>query len=126
MIFSIGFFWLIPKGNVWLDSFAIFCIGFAIFGPQMMIGLAAAELSHKNAAASSTGFTGFFAYIGAATAGYPFGVIAQGLGWEGYYLALLICCVISLVLLLPLWGITAAALRPKLDVQEPGVGTAKT
>ncbi len=113
MFISISLFWFIPQGYIWLDSIVMFCIGFTIFGPQMMIGLAAAELSHKKAAASSTGFVGFFAYIGAAFAGYPLGSITQSLGWEGFYWALLICCIVSTLLLLPLWSITATNMRPK-------------
>lgn len=112
MFVFIGLFWFIPEGYTLIDSVIMFCIGFTIFGPQMMIGLAAAELSHKKAAASSTGFVGFFAYIGAAFAGYPLGSITQSLGWEGFYWALLVCCVISVVLLIPLWSITATNMRP--------------
>jgi MFS transporter, OPA family, sugar phosphate sensor protein UhpC len=110
MLSFIGFFWLVPIGYPMLDSILMFCIGFAIFGPQMMIGLAAAELSHKKAAATSTGFVGFFAYIGAAFAGYPLGAITQHLGWDGFYWALVVCCVISTVLLVPLWSVTVAKL----------------
>ena len=77
----------------------------------MLIGLAAAELSHKKAAASSTGFVGFFAYIGAACAGYPLGTIAQKMGWEGFYFTLFVCCIISIVLLLPLWTVTVSVFR---------------
>lgn len=113
MFIFIGLFWLIPQGHIWVDSIIMFFIGFAIFGPQMMIGLAAAELSHKKAAATSTGFVGFFAYIGAAFAGYPLGSITQSLGWEGFYWALLVCCIISTLLLIPLWSITATTMRPR-------------
>ncbi len=77
----IGLFWSIPQGYALLDSILMFSIGFFIFGPQMMIGLTAAELSHKKAAATSNGFVGFFAYIGAAFAGYPLGFITQN--WDG-------------------------------------------
>ena len=54
-----------------LDGIIIFFIGFFIFGPQMLIGMVAAELTHKKAAATSSGFAGCFAYIGAAMAGGP-------------------------------------------------------
>ena len=37
-------------------------IGFFVFGPQMLIGMAAAECSHKEAAGAATGFVGLFAY----------------------------------------------------------------
>ncbi len=111
MFIFIGIFWMIPVGHTLVDSIVMFCIGFSIFGPQMMIGLAAAELSHKKAAATSTGFVGFFAYVGAAFAGYPLGSISQSMGWEGFYFALIICCLISVLLLIPLWSTTAIHVR---------------
>jgi OPA family sugar phosphate sensor protein UhpC-like MFS transporter len=115
MLFTISFFWMIPPGYPILDSISMFCIGFMIFGPQMMIGIAAAELSHKRAAATSTGFVGFFAYIGAAFAGYPLGTITQYWGWYGFNVALLICCLFSLVLLTPLWSVTASFIKAKAN-----------
>lgn len=112
-LISILLFWWIPEGFSALDSILMFCIGFSIFGPQMMIGLAAAELSHKKAAATSTGFTGLFAYVGAACAGYPLGSITQHWGWEGFYWTMIGCCIIATLLLLPMWSITAANVRLK-------------
>lgn len=108
MFLFIGLFWMIPEGYPWLDSLLMFCVGFAIFGPQLMIGLTAVELSHKKAAATATGFVGFFAYIGAAFAGYPLGLITQTWGWSGFYWILLLCCVISVLLLIPLWSVSAS------------------
>lgn len=124
MLIFIGLFWCIPVQYTWLDSTVMFLTGFAIFGPQMMIGLAAAELSHKRAAASATGFAGFFAYTGAAFAGYPLGTITQVWGWEGFYWALLACCVISILLLTPLWSITATNMRSKSakETLSPSIG----
>lgn len=119
MLTSIGLFWMIPQGYVLLDSIAMFLVGFTIFGPQMMIGLAAAELSHKKAAATSTGFTGFFAYIGAACAGYPLGSITQTLGWQGFYWALIFCCAISVALLMPLWSVTASGIKKSKSAAKP-------
>lgn len=111
MLASITAFWFIPANYLILDSITMFIIGFFIFGPQMMIGLFAAELSHKKAAATSTGFVGFFASIGAACAGYPLGSITQNLGWNGFYLTLVVCCLFSTLLLLPLWNVTALSIR---------------
>lgn len=120
MLLSMLFFWFIPEGYVWLDSTAIFLIGFMVFGPQMLIGVAAAELSHKKAAATSTGFAGFFAYMGAACAGYPLGRITQDLGWNGFFLALIICCVVSMLMLLPMWSVKDKnSIREKEPVKKP-------
>lgn len=105
MLLAITAFWFVPEGYPSLDILSMFLIGFAIFGPQMLMGMAAAELSHKKAAATSTGFIGCFAYIGAAFAGYPLGKITQILGWDGFFIALIACCVVSIVCFIPLWGI---------------------
>lgn len=90
--------------NAFIDANNIFWIGFFIFGPQMLIGIAAAELSHKNAAATATGFAGCFAYLGAAMAGGPLGAWTTAWGWNGYFNILTICCVIASLLLLPMWS----------------------
>jgi MFS transporter, OPA family, sugar phosphate sensor protein UhpC len=88
-----------------LDSIFIFLFGFFIFGPQMLIGMAAAELSHKNATATATGFVGCFAYLGAAAAGGPLGAITQRWGWDVYLLSLFICGALGALIMLPLWSI---------------------
>lgn len=98
-------FVFVPGGHDYLDSVLLFCIGFSIFGPQMLIGVAAAELSHKKAAASSTGFVGCFAYLGAATAGYPLGVIIRDFGWSYYFTLLGACAILATLVLVPLWSI---------------------
>jgi MFS transporter, OPA family, sugar phosphate sensor protein UhpC len=102
-------FWFVPAGYSWLDSAALFAMGFAVFGPQMLIGVAAAELAHKKASATATGLTGWIAYIGAASAGYPLGKIIDGMGWEGFFWAMIISCGIAIGLLLPLWNITRSS-----------------
>jgi OPA family sugar phosphate sensor protein UhpC-like MFS transporter len=102
---ALTLFVFLPENNQYATSFVIFLIGFAIFGPQMLIGVAAAELSHKKAAASSTGFVGCFAYLGAAFAGLPIGIIIRDFGWSTYYTVLGICAVMAVVILLPLWSI---------------------
>jgi MFS transporter, OPA family, sugar phosphate sensor protein UhpC len=121
MLLAILGFYLTPAGHPYLDSLGLFLIGFVIFGPQMLIGVAAAELSHKKAAATSTGFTGFIAYIGAASAGYPLGKIADIIGWEGFFLVLIACCILSVLFLVPMWGITENKKKSK-PIRKPTVG----
>lgn len=89
-------------------NMALLCAtGFFIFGPQMLIGMAAAELSHKKAAATASGFTGWVAYLGAAVAGYPMGKVAQEFGWSGFFVTLVICAAVAMTLLLPLWRVSS-------------------
>lgn len=91
--------------SVFIDSAFIFLFGFFIFGPQMLIGIAAAELSHKNATATATGFVGCFAYLGAAFAGGPLGAVTQTYGWDIYLGVLFVCGVFGALIMLPLWSV---------------------
>ena len=111
IVLSVIGFWYDPGHSLFIYSTWIFLIGFLVFGPQMLIGIAAAELAHKEAAGTSTGFVGLFAYIGAAMAGFPLGFITQHFGWHGYFLTVLICAVGATFLLIPLWP---AYERPKI------------
>lgn len=97
--------WMLPAGYLLADYVLIFSIGFLIFGPQMLIGIAATELSHKKAAGSATGFTGWIAYIGMAVAGYPLGKIMESGGWQGCFVTLIGCSAMCVFLLLPIWSI---------------------
>lgn len=115
MVVSVLCLWFFPEASAWVDSGALFMIGFFLFGPQMLIGLAAAELSHKKAAGTASGFAGWFAYFGAAAAGYPLGKVAQEFGWVGYFIILTSCGIVTILLFLPMWNAHA---RLKKDEQE--------
>ncbi len=110
VLFSIGMLvsvlglWFFPQASSWMDSAVLFTIGFFLFGPQMLIGLAAVELSHKKAAGTASGFAGWFAYFGAAVAGYPLGKVAQDFGWSGFFAILSICGSLTIILFLPMWN----------------------
>lgn len=121
---SLLVFPIIPQGFAYLDILTIFSIGFFIFGPQMLVGVAAAELSHKKAAATASGFTGLFGYVGAAVAGYPLGKIAQEWGWEGFFTTTLACGIACFILLLPLWSISSYRRSPQAQ-QEPTTAPAQ-
>lgn len=95
----------VPTGAIWLSVLMLAISGFCIFGPQMLIGMVAAEISHKKAAGTATGFVGWFAYFGAAGAGYPLGKVIQELGWGSYFTMLGGCAILAFLLFLPLWSV---------------------
>ena len=107
LLFAMGIFlsvvalWLMPLCSFVLQSVCIFAIGFCVFGPQMLIGMAAAECSHKAAAGAATGFLGLFAYLGAALAGYPLALVIEHYHWAGFFVVLSAVSAIIGLLLLP-------------------------
>ena len=82
-------------------GFIIFFIGFFIFGPQMLIGIAAVEAAHKDAVGAANGFVGLFAYLGAALSGYPLSLIMRDYGWSGFFVVLSISAAVTVLLLVP-------------------------
>lgn len=105
VVLMLAFMWMIPNSAYLFAALAMFGVGFLIFGPQMLIGVAAAEMAHKKAAGTATGFAGYFAYLGAAAAGYPFGKIAQEFGWPAFLGVLGACGLITVLILLPMWSL---------------------
>jgi OPA family sugar phosphate sensor protein UhpC-like MFS transporter len=84
-----------------IDAGLMFCIGFFLFGPQMLVGCAAAEASHKDAAATASGFAGTFGYLGAACAGYPFGYLLDQYGWNGFFIAMMVASFFGALCFIP-------------------------
>ena len=86
-----------------IDNVSLVAIGFLIYGPIMLIGVQALDLSPKNAAGTSAGLTGFFGYFfGTALLannllGY---LIDRDHTWNAYFITIMIGCVLSILLML--------------------------
>lgn len=89
-------------GGYFYNSCILFVIGFFLFGPQMLIGCVAVEKSDKQAAGTASGFAGVFGYLGAACAGYPVGVLLDSVGWDGFFIVLIISSFLGAICFLPL------------------------
>jgi OPA family sugar phosphate sensor protein UhpC-like MFS transporter len=100
VFFSVTALWLMPTSSYILQAGCFFTIGFFVCGPIMLICMAAAECSHKNAPGASTGFIGLFAYVGAAIAGYPLALVIEHYQWNGFFTVIAVAsAAIGLVLL---------------------------
>lgn len=105
-IVSIGVlvYWLNPPGHYWMDSAMLFLIGFLIYGPVMLVGVAAVDLVPKKAAGTSAGFTGFFGYVGGATiAELGIGKTVQHFGWDAGFWLLLASSGLAILFLALTW-----------------------
>jgi OPA family glycerol-3-phosphate transporter-like MFS transporter len=90
-------YWLNGNGPLWIDYAALIAIGFLIYGPIMIVGLHALDLVPKQAAGTAAGFTGFFGYVfGSAIAGTGVGWIADHWGWNGVFVTMVACCVLTI------------------------------
>jgi OPA family sugar phosphate sensor protein UhpC-like MFS transporter len=95
-------FWLIDVNSYISCSALLFVVGLFLFGPQMLVGCAAVERTSKEAAGTASGFAGVFGYLGAAIAGYPFGVLIDAFGWNGFFVVLIIAALLGSLCFVPL------------------------
>ncbi len=108
MLFVIGaivVYWLNPPGNYTIDSIALIAIGFLIYGPVMLIGIAAVDLVPKKAAGTAAGLTGLFGYVGATAAELGIGKLVQHYGWNAGFTAIIASAALSMFLLLLTWNV---------------------
>ena len=95
----------VPKGHSWyLYAGSLMTIGFFVYGPQMLVAVAAADFATKKAAATAVGLTGLFGYIGATVCGIGTGIIVDKWGWNGGLIFYCTAALIGTVLFLFTWN----------------------
>ena len=105
--------WRIPPGNPWLDAALLMVVGFLVYGPQMLVGVAAADFASKKAVATATGLTGTFGYLGSGLCGVGTGVIVDRWGWDGAFVFFITSAVIATALFALLWNKRADSLQDR-------------
>lgn len=95
-------YWKLPAGApIALSIVLIAVIGGLIYGPVMLIGLQALDLSPRQVAGTAAGFTGLFGYLlGATLASSGVGLLVHNYGWDTAFLVLTACAVAVVVILL--------------------------
>ena len=97
LVFAVGEFWWSPPGHPMLDAAALSAVGFLVYGPQMMVGVCAADIAGKHAVGTATGFTGLLGYLGSIVSGVGTGYIVDHYGWNGGFLFFILSAAIGAV-----------------------------
>ena len=101
---SILTFWLLPETTPWWIMIIPFTfIGFFVYGPQALLGIAAANQATNRAAATANGILGIFGYASTILSGVGFGFIAQHYGWDAAYVTIIVMSLLGMVSLLTMW-----------------------
>jgi OPA family glycerol-3-phosphate transporter-like MFS transporter len=109
--------YLNPPGNLWLDMTFLVVIGFFVYPPVMLLGVAGLDLTSKKAVGTAAGFIGLFGYMGRTVQAKGFGWIVyhygglygMEVGWNLVMYAILACTLISIILLAFTWNIKPKA-----------------
>lgn len=103
LVFALLYFWKAPSGHSFLDAMAMFPVGFMVYGPQVLAGVAAADFGSKRAVGIATGLNGTFGYIGGAISGVGTGYIAENYGWDGGFMFFILCTIIGVAFFAMTW-----------------------
>ena len=96
-----------PAGALWLDYTMLAVIGFFVYPPVMLLGVAALDLTSKKAVGTAAGFVGLFGYAGRTAQAKGLGWLSEqgGLGWDAVMNAILAATVVAILLLAFTWKI---------------------
>ena len=77
--------------------------GFFIYGPQCLIGIAAANLATKRAAATAIGLTSIFGYASTILSGVGLGWLQKHYGWDAVFEGLLLVAAVGVLVFAACW-----------------------
>lgn len=102
--FGIYAYWQSTSQTMTLISLGV--IGFMIYGPVMLIGVAALDLVPKKAGGTAAGFTGLFGYFfGTMGAEALMGFLVQNYGWDSGFIMLIISSILASLLFILSWNV---------------------
>jgi len=110
---SIFAFWKLPGQSPWLSTVLLVAIGFFLYGPQCLVGVIAANLATRRAAATAIGVTGFFGYLSGVLSGWGIGRIVDRGGWDPGLLIIIAAAGVATVLFALSWNASHAPPAPR-------------
>lgn len=107
-------FWKLNSPSVMVNAILLCGVGLFVYGPQCLVGVIAANLATRRAAATAIGLTGFFGYLSSVVSGWGIGRLVCRSGWSSAFELLTYSAVIAAVLFLITWN----AYRGSASVEE--------
>jgi sugar phosphate permease len=102
---------LVPRGQVLLMCLIFMALGFLVYGPQLLVAVAAADYATKVASSSAVGLTGLFGYLGASFCGLATWMLVDRFGWNGAIWLYASSAIIGCLLLATTWRRVSPVLR---------------
>lgn len=97
-------FWKLDSPSVTVNAILLCGIGLFVYGPQCLVGVIAANLATRRAAATAIGLTGFFGYLSSVVSGWGIGRLVDNCGWSSAFGLLTVSAAVAAVLFLITWN----------------------
>lgn len=110
-----GIFYMLPASAPMSALIIVLAMaGFFIYGPQALIGIAAANQATKSAAATANGVTGIFGYLSVFVSGLGVGAMVdwinlkhEGQGWDAVFMMMIGMAIVGMLIFLAMWKVKA-------------------
>ena len=96
-------FWQMPSGYGQLSTLSLTLVGFFVYGPQVLIGVASADFASKKAIGTANGFAGTMGYLGSALSGLCVGALIDKAGWASAFIFFISASLIGAALFYLTW-----------------------
>jgi OPA family glycerol-3-phosphate transporter-like MFS transporter/OPA family sugar phosphate sensor protein UhpC-like MFS transporter len=102
-VLALALFWRMPDQSQFSSTVLLCVAGFFVYGPQSLVGISAANLATKRAAASAVGLTGLFGYLSTVVSGVGVGMLVQKHGWDAGFLLFVVAALAGTSLFALCW-----------------------
>ncbi|MCE9596527.1 MAG: MFS transporter [Spirochaetia bacterium] len=99
---------LMPPGYLWAHITLFGVVGFFVYPPVMLLGVAGLDFTSKKAVGAAAGFIGFWGYLGKAFQSAILGRLAESNGWTAVLIFIAIAVVLSIATLALTWKLKPA------------------
>jgi sugar phosphate permease len=100
-------FWKTTSTNPLVYGSLLAGVGFAVYGPQFLVGVMVADLATKRAAGTAVGLSGIFGYASALLSGGLVGWLVDHYGWNAFFELILTGSVLACIPFLLTWNAKA-------------------
>lgn len=92
---SVLVFWLAPADYLLLNGLMMVLVGFFVYGPQILVGVASADFASKKAIGTANGLAGTMGYVGSGISGVCVGFISDNWGWDAVFVFFIIAALLG-------------------------------
>ncbi len=103
LVVTLLLFWQIPNEHNILSMIILALMGFFAAGPQILVGVATADFTNKQAVGTANGLAGLFGYLGSALAGVCVGWIVDNSGWDGVFIFFIFSALTGMAFFILTW-----------------------
>lgn len=96
-------FWYIPEDYTYFSTLSLIFVGFFVYGPQVLVGVASADFASKKAVGTANGFAGTMGYVGSGLSGICVGVLIDHWGWSSAFIFFISAALIGSIFFLLTW-----------------------